>query len=587
MILTGRKIFNTVFLLCFVTNGLLEGAARNVSARGRAHAVGLTRGGANPLGRQEVGLPRVGVSSVAKNLKIDPVAIFHAFDWTFDEIGEYLPVLQQAGYSHIQVSAIQGHRTTLPHTYEKDLKDALIKKFGDEEAIPPGYLDADGQAVKDAHGDDARMPWWLPYQPTSYEINSKYGTEREFTQLVTAAKERGLGIIVDVVFNHTAAVDGGEKKEWIEALNARANYGDDAPQYRVLMDRLLLVHTAFNKPEHFNEFKMSKEPYFYWDSETRRLERNESIATAFDLDGVWMAGALPSLNLENPEVQDAQENFLKKLLTLGVAGFRFDLVRFFKPTVWKRFNEFINEASNGKAFSYGELVVERDIYPHYSPYGKVSDHFFCRTLSQVFRLGGDLRKLRFGAANDFPDSITYAESHDQLHGRVGDRIEDEDDRRLATMYMIAREHGTPLILGEDHEKFGADIAQAIGFRRFVMKSPAESREYILDSETHFERADRHGITSKELLLMMRGRKGFMILNKTGFRYKVTLNLASLPETFSYPTDPIFQNGTFMQMGGERSPKNKGRLKLQNGRAFVSIPPRAAMFFVAGLRTSTV
>lgn len=234
------------------------------------------------------------------------IAIFHAFDWSFKEVFEYLDDIQRAGYSHIQVSPIQGHRTTLPHTYEKDLKSALVAKFGSEDLIPPGYIE-DGVVVKDAHGDDARTPWWLPYQPTSYELDSKYGTERDFRQLVDSAKLRGLGIIVDVVFNHTAAVDGGEKQEWIDALNERSQVGDDAPKYKKLLEGLLTVHKDFNRPEHFNEFKMFKAPYFYWNSDSSRLERNESIATALDLSGIWMSSALPSLNLSHPHVQAVQE----------------------------------------------------------------------------------------------------------------------------------------------------------------------------------------------------------------------------------------------------------------------------------------
>lgn len=148
------------------------------------------------------------------------------------------------------------------------------------------------------------------------------------------------------------------------------------------------------------------------------------------------------------------------------------------------------------------------------------------------------------------------------------------------MYMIAREHGTPLILGEDHEKFSTDIKNALQFRRSVMLNPDEAHEYILDSEDHIERAGHYGIVSKELMIMMRGRRGFMILNKTNSRYRVTLNFNSLPATFSDPADPIFQNGVFTQIGGERSPKNKGFLKFRDGRAFISIPPRSAMFFVA-------
>ena len=49
--------------------------------------------------------------------------------------------------------------------------------------------------------------WWTSYQPVSYKLDSKLGTEEEFKNMVTTCKAAGVGIIADVVMNNTAAPD--------------------------------------------------------------------------------------------------------------------------------------------------------------------------------------------------------------------------------------------------------------------------------------------------------------------------------------------------------------------------------------------
>jgi alpha-amylase len=91
--------------------------------------------------------------------------IFHAFDWSFDNIKNELPNIAAAGYKSIQVSPVQGTKST---------------------SIDASY-------------------WWLLYQPTNEAVgNSQLGTYDDFVSLCTAAKSYGVSIIVDVVMNHMA-----------------------------------------------------------------------------------------------------------------------------------------------------------------------------------------------------------------------------------------------------------------------------------------------------------------------------------------------------------------------------------------------
>ncbi len=51
--------------------------------------------------------------------------------------------------------------------------------------------------------------WWTSYQPVSYNLNSKEGTEQEFKSMVATCKAAGVGIIADAVINHTTGVGQG------------------------------------------------------------------------------------------------------------------------------------------------------------------------------------------------------------------------------------------------------------------------------------------------------------------------------------------------------------------------------------------
>lgn len=45
-------------------------------------------------------------------------------------------------------------------------------------------------------------PWWIHYQPVSYKMNSRMGSEQEFKDMVTACNTAGVHVIVDAVLNH-------------------------------------------------------------------------------------------------------------------------------------------------------------------------------------------------------------------------------------------------------------------------------------------------------------------------------------------------------------------------------------------------
>lgn len=96
--------------------------------------------------------------------------IFHAWNWSFDNITSNLPAIAAAGFKSIQTSPVQPNK----------------------EALTDG------------------SQWWILYQPTAFSVgNTQLGTREQFKTLCTEADKYGISIIVDVVANHTGNAGGG------------------------------------------------------------------------------------------------------------------------------------------------------------------------------------------------------------------------------------------------------------------------------------------------------------------------------------------------------------------------------------------
>lgn len=67
-----------------------------------------------------------------------------------------------------------------------------------------------GQVSPPQEDIEGSMEWWGRYQPVSYKLCSRSGTEQEFASMVKTCKKFGVNIIVDAVINHMA--DHGEGK---------------------------------------------------------------------------------------------------------------------------------------------------------------------------------------------------------------------------------------------------------------------------------------------------------------------------------------------------------------------------------------
>jgi maltose alpha-D-glucosyltransferase/alpha-amylase len=184
------------------------------------------------------------------------------------------------------------------------------------------FCDSNGDGIGDFVGLTQRLDylqelgtntiWLLPFYPSplrddGYDIadyttiHPSYGTLDDFQAFLTAAHNRGLRVIIEMVMNHTS-----DQHPWFqEARSSRDNpkrdwyvWSDTDTKYRGV--RIIFIDTELSN---WTWDLVSKS--YYW----HRFFSHQ-----------------PDLNFDNPEVFEAMWEIMKFWLDMGVDGFRLDAV---------------------------------------------------------------------------------------------------------------------------------------------------------------------------------------------------------------------------------------------------------------------
>ena len=141
--------------------------------------------------------------------------------------------------------------------------------------------------------------WWTSYQPVSYKLDSKLGTEAEFKQMIHTCKVAGVGIIADAVINHMTGADNKDK-----VGVGGSEYDADAQTFKT---------AGYTK----DDFHQSA----------------ENITNYKNAEEVWTHRLVGLLDLDTskPHVQQILGKYFAYLLELGVVGFRVDAVKHISP----------------------------------------------------------------------------------------------------------------------------------------------------------------------------------------------------------------------------------------------------------------
>jgi alpha-amylase len=370
--------------------------------------------------------------------------------------------------------------------------------------------------------------WYGRYQPIDYSVLEGRGSEDDLRRLAKKAHGCGVKIIADVVFNHMA----------------------DMPEFSS-HDFPGIGHENFHDRCDINYHDGNR------DTEVR----------------CWLGGSLPDLDQSKPVVLKLQKQHLKKLLTLGVDGFRFDAAKHMPTSVVQQYIDFANVQSHGNAWNYLEVIEDDDTKASdYDGIAAVEDFLLYGSMKNAFTLGGDLRALRVpAAAVDDPRSVTFGRNHDNIREINSGAINpygDRTDSYLATAFVLAHESGTPLVLNWDNVdapfiRFGVKFRQIMRQRGASGGKVKENVLSVVDTPT--------------LLIMERGEEGFFVVNKAAQKFDtpvLDLTLTNLEGCYRE-----LRNGFFVQI--ERG--NQGKKFVTRwgttSRGGMEIQARDALYFI--------
>lgn len=190
---------------------------------------------------------------------------------------------------------------------------------------PKSFQDSDGDGIGDINGIRERLTylkelgidiiWLTPIYPSGgrdngydisnyYDIDPVYGTLSDFKNLIAEAREYNIGIMLDMVLNHTST-----DHPWFkEAISGNQEFMD----YYIFKDEKTNWESKFGGTAW--EYVPALKKYYLHLFDVKQAD----------------------LNWDNPKVREEMQNIVNFWLRLGVEGLRFDVINLIsKPAVYK------------------------------------------------------------------------------------------------------------------------------------------------------------------------------------------------------------------------------------------------------------
>ncbi|MDY6093477.1 MAG: alpha-amylase family glycosyl hydrolase [Candidatus Enteromonas sp.] len=189
------------------------------------------------------------------------------------------------------------------------------------EVFVGSFCDSNGDGIGDLKGIENKLGylqrlgikylWLTPIHPSDsyhkydvkdyYAIDPSFGTMEDFESLVAKANEKGISILLDMVFNHTS-----RKGTWFRSWADAVNKGDQQSE-------------------------------FYHDFVPIRNGEGKAGYSSFpEVGGMYLesnfSSDMPEFNMDSPHVRDEFKKIQRFWLSKGVGGFRYDAVKYYYCT---------------------------------------------------------------------------------------------------------------------------------------------------------------------------------------------------------------------------------------------------------------
>lgn len=334
-------------------------------------------------------------------------------------------------------------RTVQVHLFEWSWKD--IARECEEYLGPQGFA-----AVQISPPQEHRVmpgrPWFERYQPVSYILNSRSGTEQELKEMIGRCRAVGVDIYVDAVINHMSGM------------------GDEGTE----------VGSAGSSFSHYNYLGL----YQYQDFNhcPRPYGDISNYQDAWEVQHCELVN-LADLKTDSNYVRQQIATYLNRLLAMGVAGFRIDAAKHIPVSDLKAIIAKLNKNMKGEEPYLFLEIIDPGHEPiktmhYYQPLSQVdvTEFFYSLELSRIFKYGELAWLKSFGSSWQMHQTgpqmmpsdraIVFVNNHDNErgHGAGGDLLTFRDGPlyELAQIFMLAWPYGYPQILSSYFFKPGEE-----------------------------------------------------------------------------------------------------------------------------------
>lgn len=338
--------------------------------------------------------------------------------------------------------------------------------------------------------------WWRRYQPRSYSISGRSGTQAEFQSMVARCNAAGVKIYVDAVINHMSA----------EQVNSVAIDYPGVP-YSGTLD--------------FHNLRCADINY-----QDRSQVQNCNLV------------GLNDLRTESDYVRGRIANYLNTLIGWGVAGFRIDGAKHIPASDIAA----ILGRLNGTAYVYQEVLGApgEAVQPaEYLGNADVYETGYQFSLSQNFRnSGASLAGLQNQFANLLPGNkaVVFTDTHDTPRDFGSDNdLTYKDGARyvLANVFMLAHPYGYPKVMSgykwSDPNAGPPAAGPNSGDSCFTGNWQCDHRTRAIANMVQFRKTTAgQDVTnwaniSNLAIAFGRGNRGFVVINKNGGPISTSLN----------------------------------------------------------------
>ncbi|GAV05343.1 hypothetical protein RvY_15491 [Ramazzottius varieornatus] len=279
-------------------------------------------------------------------------------------------------------------------------------------------------------------PWYERYQPVSWKLTSRSGTEAEFKNMVKRCNNAGVRIYVDAVFNQMAGDRG--------VGSAGSPYDSNSLSY---------PGVPFTPSDFTNRSECHTQSGDISNYDDPNEVRNCRLL------------GMPDVAIYKEHTRKILENYLNRLIDIGVAGFRIDAAKHVWPEHLKGLLTCL-KALNSKWFPAGarpfifQEVIDQGGQTvksiDYTGNGRVTEFKFGLQLSKgVMKRDGQMLKYYRNFGEEWgllptDRAVVFVDNHDNQrgHGGGGDVLTFRSPReyKIANIYMLAHPYGLPKIM---------------------------------------------------------------------------------------------------------------------------------------------